>query len=81
MYKRLFASRREIRIALFGPALETTASSLVQELLWGRSSPYTVTGMFPGVQGTIIIFTGVCLTMPLVLYKRCHWAILSSPFY
>ena len=35
---------------MFGPGLESKTSSVVHQLLWGKMSPFQVTGMFPGQQ-------------------------------
>ena len=33
---------------MFGPGLESDTKGLVRQLLWDSTSPFEVTGMFPG---------------------------------
>lgn len=45
-----FYQKRQRRLVMFGPGLESKTSSVVHQLLWGKMSPFQVTGMFPGQQ-------------------------------
>lgn len=41
---------------MFGPGLESDTKGLVRQLLWDKTSPFEVTGMFPGQFEGIYIF-------------------------
>ena len=40
--------RKSPRVVMFGPGLESDTRGLVRQLLHDRTSPFDVTGMFPG---------------------------------
>lgn len=45
------------RVVMFGPGLESDTSQIVRALLWNDTSPFKVTGMFPGeFEGNITLF-------------------------
>ena len=41
------------RVAMFGQGLESSTSSIVNELLWGANTPFSVTQLFPGMEGGV----------------------------
>ena len=43
-----FFKRKSPRLVMFGPGLESDTKGLVRQLLWDSTSPFEVTGMFPG---------------------------------
>lgn len=49
-FKSLFQTR-PLNVVMFGPGLESDTKSLIRTLLWDKTSPFTVTGMFPGSEG------------------------------
>jgi len=54
-----FFKRKSPRVVMFGPGLESDTRGLVRQLLHDRTSPFDVTGMFPGqFDGT---GSGLCL--------------------
>ncbi|KAL9951009.1 hypothetical protein ACROYT_G043595 [Oculina patagonica] len=54
-----FFKRKSPRLVMFGPGLESDTKGLVHQLLWDSTSPFEVTGMFPGQFDGI--GSGVCL--------------------
>lgn len=49
---------------MFGPGLESDTKGLVRQLLWDSTSPFEVTGMFPGQFDGIQRFFFSCSSNP-----------------
>eukprot|EP00049_Salpingoeca_infusionum_P002268 m.55296 g.55296 ORF g.55296 m.55296 type:complete len:369 (-) comp11473_c0_seq3:2242-3348(-) len=71
--RRLFTPPR-MRIALFGPGLESVAENLVNDLMWLATSPFTLLGMLPGqdgIGGGVSLGVGNSFVIDLVtLYQK-----------
>ena len=59
---------------MFGPGLESDTKGLVRQLLWDSTSPFEVTGMFPGQFDGINSFSFSCNSNP----EKLRFASLSS---
>lgn len=62
-----FFKRKSPRLVMFGPGLESDTKGLVRQLLWDSTSPFEVTGMFPGQFDGIYRLFFICISNP----ERC----------
>lgn len=59
-----FFKRKSPRLVMFGPGLESDTKGLVRQLLWDSTSPFEVTGMFPGQFDGIYRLFFICISNP-----------------
>ena len=68
-----FKSRGEIRVVLFGPGLDSAGTGLVNDLMWGKQSPFVTLGMFPnshsGIGGGVKLQYGDTVVNLVTLYR------------